>query len=98
LLSGIDRVTGVIAPTRVEHRAEVSVVIQGALKSWYGQLNDEELELLFMLAQKAEGGEISKDVNVVELAFERYRQHGTLKKEGPLRVLEAVPDYPTVDH
>jgi transcriptional regulator with XRE-family HTH domain len=94
LLSDIDKVTGVIAPTRVEHRAEVSVVIQNALKAWYGRLNGEELELLFMLAEKAEGGGIHKDVNVVELAFERYRQHGTLTKEGALRVLEVVPDYP----
>jgi DNA-binding CsgD family transcriptional regulator len=98
LLSDIDKVTGVIAPTQIQHKGQVSVVVQNALQNWYEHLNDEEVALLLMLTEKAEGGEISKDVNVVELAFERYRQHGTLKKEGPLRVLEAVPDYPTVDH
>lgn len=52
------------------------------------------LELVHMLAEKAEGGGISKDVNVVELAFQRYKEHGTLQKEGALHALEAVPDYP----
>jgi hypothetical protein len=92
LLSDVDKITGVIAPTQIQHKGQVSVVVQNALQSWYSQLNDEEVALLLMLTEKAEGGEISKDVNVVELAFERYKKYGTLKREGAPHVLELAPN------
>jgi hypothetical protein len=92
VLADVDKITGVISPTRYEHKTEVTLTLQKALQGWVSRLNQEEQVIVEWLIDKAEGGETAQEVNVVELAFERWKRHGTLL-DASAEIVE-VPDYP----
>lgn len=91
LLSDLDKLTGVIPPSQVHHKMDVQVVLNQALRNWVPRLNDDELQMLYLLACKAEGGDIPEETDVVRMAFERYSQQGTLKKSEP-EIIEVIPE------